>query len=603
MLTVVYPTLLRGGFVSKLNILIRLIYVFSSLTSLVFILWSFTRGFDYTDEGLYLLAARHPNDIIVSDSSFFKLTSLLYKISFYNIIAFRVIGLLILLSSTILLFKGVTRYIYSIYSREDLPKEIDVLLVTINGSLLYYVFLPTPSYNLLNVALIYSCVGLLFLSLSSSMTSSDIRSNLINVSLGFIITSDFFIKFPPSLILFFTISLIIFLKNKKNALLFLFLGSGISFLTYFLFIQGINSWKKMFFDGIFSYLQVAGKATNTLKQNAYQIFLGIKQCIYIILPAMIPLLPQRFLPTTWQLKYSKGVLLFLLLILPFLIYHFNLYQGGWWPKVPSEMILCFLLLSASIYISKKDKIKHMISVDWLLLILILISVPIIGAIGTSVPIMGGVIEAIAGWPIAVLLLNHYLADCLKNNLYNLLTAYLMIVISAQLITSKVIFPERLDNGLFDQNTPLAIGNPPTVLQIDSKMAKFLISLKDIINKNPQTKNEKYILSFCDMPGFVFFLGKRSPGTPWFDGIVKSYNQFILERTDPSLIRESIILTNPEKDRCMPDLKEFGIDFPKNYSLVGNLEYPQLWWNVKKEMIPVDIWVPKSDINGVLSTHH
>ncbi len=542
---------------------------------------------------MYLLAAQHPNDINVSNTMFFMVTSFLYKMSLENIVFFRIVGLLILLLSSYILFKGITKYIRLIYNKDKLPQDIDVFFVIINGTLLYYVLLPTPSYNLLNVSIIYASIGIFLMTLASPTSIHDYSRSIMIPVLGFITVLDLFIKFPSAIILFLIISSVFLLKRKFSELLSFFIGSGFSLLIYFLFIQSFDSWKKLFFDGIQATVQLGGEPIiETLKINLNQILLGLKNSILYVVPILIFLTIWRILPIRWRISYSNILLFFILFTFPFLIIHFRLYEGGFWPKVPSETILSFLIVSSMIYLLTALKLKNLMNFNTLFFIIILISIPFIGAIGTSVPIMGGIIECLATWGVGVFLLNHNLSSHLKFYLYDLLTAFLMIVITSQIITSKVLFPERLNSGMLEQNVKISVGNPSTILKVDIKEAQFLNSLRDIVNKNKTTRNEKYLMAFCDMPGFVFFLGKRSPGFPWFFGLVKEYNNFILEHTKQSLIRKSIIITNPLMNDCMPDLKKFGIDFPKGYDHIGHLKYPRFWWNVNKEMVPIDIWVPK-----------
>ena len=545
---------------------------------------------------MYLLAAQHPNDINFADSMFFKVTSILYKFSSYNIIYFRFIGLSIILSSAFILFIGIAKYTASISLKNNRLESIDILFVIINGTLLYYSLLPTPSYNLLNTASVYTGVGLLLFSLSDKFQFNEsLRSRIALILLGFVITFDFFIKFSSSIMFLSIVVLVFFLIRKSKNLMYLLLGSGISLLMYFFFIQSVASWKKIFFDGMMATTQLNEESIFILlKNNFNQIAIGLKDSTENVFFIIFPLLIQNIIPRKFKLAYSQVVLLLIFVFLPFVIVYLKLYQGGAWPKVPSEMILSFFIVSAVIYLQTQSIFRHLGNINLLILIFLLIITPFVGAIGTGVPIMGGIIECIASWPVLIYIMNKYLSYYFNNGIYKLLTIYLMLVITLQVITSETLFPYRLNTSIFDQKVPISIGDPPSVLNVDTKLANFFISLRSMINKNKIAKNEKYILAFCDMPGFVFFLGKRSPSLPWYLGEGQKYNRLILESTPPSLIKHAIIITNPAKNDCMPDLKEFGIDFPKQYSHVGHLEYPRLWWNTDKQMVPIDIWIPSLD---------
>ena len=99
-----------------------------------------------------------------------------------------------------------------------------------------------------------------------------------------------------------------------------------------------------------------------------------------------------------------------------------------------------------------------------------------------------------------------------------------------------------------------------------------------------------VLGFFDMPGVVFALGGRSPGNPWYNCGYKgsrAFAQKALSLVPPERLKRAFILETSGSAECMPDLAKFGINFPGDYILCGELVIPYPW---TKET--VRFWKPR-----------
>src|SRR4051794_37322768 len=74
-----------------------------------FVAWTAPRGLDITDEGMYLLMSRHPEDVKASMSSAHFYSSALFNLAGHDIAVFRLVGLLLTLLSGVAFARGLLR--------------------------------------------------------------------------------------------------------------------------------------------------------------------------------------------------------------------------------------------------------------------------------------------------------------------------------------------------------------------------------------------------------------------------------------------------------------------------------------------------------------
>src|SRR3989339_1107520 len=77
-----------------------------SVITLGVLIWTSNKGLDITDESIYLMATQFPMEIKISPSAYYIYTAGLYIIAGYNLIALRIIAILLMLGSAVLLFFG-----------------------------------------------------------------------------------------------------------------------------------------------------------------------------------------------------------------------------------------------------------------------------------------------------------------------------------------------------------------------------------------------------------------------------------------------------------------------------------------------------------------
>ena len=115
-----------------------------TLLVVAWLLWASGKGLDLTDEGFYLLTARHPEDVVMMPTSFHHMTSWLLRATGGSIVAMRIAGVLgtaaagAALGDAALAVSGARRSLLAVSA------------VTMSALLAYSWLLLTPSYNTYN---------------------------------------------------------------------------------------------------------------------------------------------------------------------------------------------------------------------------------------------------------------------------------------------------------------------------------------------------------------------------------------------------------------------------------------------------------------------
>lgn len=138
-----------------------------------------------------------------------------------------------------------------------------------------------------------------------------------------------------------------------------------------------------------------------------------------------------------------------------------------------------------------------------------------------------------------------------------------------------------------QTVPTEIGVPGTKLKLDPPTSEFFRKIHKIANDYGFKPGDD-LLAFCSMPGMVFALGGRSPSSPWYSNGYKNSkatNEMVLSFVPEERIKNAFILQNTEGADGFPDLAKFGINFPGDYILCG-----EMVWPATKDL--VKLWKPK-----------
>ncbi|HLG36275.1 MAG TPA: hypothetical protein VI757_15455, partial [Bacteroidia bacterium] len=218
----------------------------SYFTFLVFLLfctvivWGMNKGFDFSDEGLYVLGFQKSQEIFFSPTYFHLLFRKLFFFIELDIITLRAIRFIFYLTGSVFFSWGLMQWI-KIYSKETrLPSILFFSFIAV-GTFIGYSFGPQSlSYNHLSVTLLLFSSGCLFLNISYNEGNNKriYFASILMLAAGILTGMEIFVRVSSGIILVFVFILLIVLHPKYKLNLVLFLsGVFLTLLIYFNFLQ------------------------------------------------------------------------------------------------------------------------------------------------------------------------------------------------------------------------------------------------------------------------------------------------------------------------------------------------------------------------------
>jgi hypothetical protein len=588
------------------------------LITVVFLGWTSDRGFDITDEGFYLLAGQFPEELLSGMSSFYIYSSVIQKQLNNDVVWLRLIGLSLILVSSLSLHIGCFKLL-SFLDRawwEHIRVKICTLFFMLSGGLVYYVwFLRTPSYNLWNAFALTGSCGFLFIGLATIRSpKSFLGSGVWFFLAGLLVGLSLLVKWPTGVVLVFLYSLCLVLwpgisVHQRLTLTSLVISGIIIWLgIHFLLMEPFRGWLKTTATG-FETVQLLGGG-----QEVGSILRYFRECIDLVFQSfkdfwpfhfalfigfmMAHIFRRRLRERSWWLS---TLVVSVFVVAAWKAYTLQSYLGGVVQGRTLGLMVFFvawffLLASTaglSLWFLRDQRAGRNLNAAKPLILanLVLGTLPFAGALGTGNPIFYNIVFYMTPWFGLFLLLLLFISKLHRSDailLGGMLT--ITIFISTQVISAGLFAPYRLNTGVWDQTRATEIGHPPTILKLDPETKQFFNRIR-LMAQEYGFKPGDDVLGFFDMPGVVFALGGRSPGTPWYPGCgykgARAFAEKALFLVPPERLKRAFILETSDSAKCMPDLAKFGINFPGDYILCGELTIPYPW---TKET--VRFWKPR-----------
>ena len=575
--------------------------------SILTIFWGANRGLGLGDEGLYLLAARYPDEIQQNVSSVYIYTGYLFQFTGFDPVGFRLSGVLIICISAFIFWLGLYRFIYEFYLKNRIVKSFrlySLLFVELGALCHYQWFYMTPNYNtLIGIAISISSGSLLW-GLAQTGNWEIKRKNIVlaftfgGMSIGFTI----FTKFPVGicfLILYF-ISISFWeginRPQKITLLTSILVGTSIWFFVHFYFIQAPQTWWHMFKEGWELY-QAYGVHE---PQSKFVIY--FEDLIFYSYSAT-----KSYWPS----------FLILFTIYPYFIFR----RGGQKISAEANSAIIFIVLSlmvlmsinAGVFIEARTTadgslpVYHIFHFSWILILLsiwgfnlwcnlkgimdhqflnvnrntiivlgLLIGLPFAGAVGTANPLYNIPPVFPTAWFGAILLLLLLIS---LNGHYNYRLRLFTILSIASFTVSQIIQGYIYDpqlmikTDLFQQTETTEVGYPVKSLKLDSQTHKLVNHLSSLARNNGFRPGDD-IIAMHYVPGLVFAMGGRSPGHPTFlsDSInSQKYSELALSFADIERLKNAFVLINVKFDIAKTVLESRGIHFPDEYLELGAID--------------------------------
>jgi hypothetical protein len=588
------------------------------LITVVFLAWASDRGFDITDEGFYLLAGQFPEEFLARTTSFCIYSSVIQKQLNNDVVWLRLIGLSLILVSSLLLHIGCFKLL-SFLDRgwwEHIRVKICTLFFMLSGGLVYYAwFLCTPSYNLWNAFGLTGSCGFFFIGLATLRSrKSFLGSGVWFFLAGLLVGLSLLVKWPTGVVLVFLYSLCLVLwpgisVHQRLTLVSLVISGIIIWLgIHFLLMEPFRGWLKTTTNG-FETVQLLGGG-----QEVGSILRYFRECIYLVFRSFKDFWPFHFalfvgFMMTHVFRHrvrERSWWLSVLIVSVFVVvawkaYTLKYYLGGMVQGHIVGLMLFyvawfFILASTaglSLWFLRDQRVGRKLNASRSLILasLVLGALPFAGALGTGNPIFHNTVFNMTPWFGLLLFLLAFISKLHRSNailLGGILT--ITIFVSIQVVSAGVFAPYRLNTGILEQKVETEIGSPSTRVKLDPITGEFFVKMQSLASNNGFRPGDD-VLAFFDLPGVVFALGGRSPGNPWFLGCgykgARAFAEKALSLVPPERLKKAFILETSDSAECIPDLAKFGINFPGDYILCGELTIPYPW---TKET--VRFWKPR-----------
>lgn len=566
-----------------------------------FLAWSMNRGFDISDEGFYLQASRYPMELVFWPNAAHHLTGLMFRLVGYDVAWFRCLGLLILIGSGAVIGAGVVAAARAFLSA-PLPRRGAwlLLLMAAGGALVFYIiFLRTPSYNLMNAALINLLGGAaLYLGALGQAERAGVWKRVwLGGGIGVLLGLDWLVKFPSSVVMaVMAIGFVWLVSGARRrcwwAMLGVAGGTALCGGVFFAWVQPMGAWYAMFADGVRALM--LNQSHHGLA-DIWRYLLEVKALLLVCIldigwgigVLLIGLGLTRRPVARWRLPpWGLDLLLSAVLLgVAAQAVRFGAFYGGsnhwtqalrfyfdWMGLMGGMLVLAGMRWETprGWLCRLRDRWRLLAAVGFLL------PLPLVAALGTGIPITNGALFCLAPWFCVMGVMAWDLGA--KRRLP--LAAGLAVSIAAaaaggQIFTAGYGDPYRLRGGMGAQRYPVNLGSPATTILVDDATRDFWRQLAGACAQAGFRSGDD-MLSFAAASGIDYALGAVSLGVPFllrdYPGS-KQFNELVVSKADPNRLRRAWIVEIESHRKFMPDWSGYGIRFPEQYALCGQFRWP------------------------------
>jgi hypothetical protein len=594
---------------NKLSTLFASLLTVAFLLVLASIIWATDRSLGLTDEGLYLLAARYPEEIAQNVSAVYSYTGFLFRIVGYDVASFRVLGLLLIVLSAVIFWLGYCKFSFAYFkvsSEIQNFRWLSFLFIALGGTLHYQWSLATPSYYTLTAVAVSSAAGFTLFALGGLSTAKyAANAYLAFLFSGLSIGAAFFIKFPAGASLFLiTSALVVFwrpspARERFASLLAVIAGFGLWVLLHFIFVQSAETTSAMFRAG-WNLYQTLGAHDPKAKILAYPMnvlvftysALGIYWPSYLLLISFYiwhKLNRRTFDRIFPSVRIPVTIIFFVAVLLSVkagvFISAAERYQPGSFGM--TSFYLAFylawilLLLATQLFVSRVTASGAtpvaFVKFEYCAALFFLLLVPFTASVGTSNPLYNVISFYSPPWFGIIL----FLLTTLMLNLRfssNLFAAALLVIgafTASNTIQGSIFAPSLLQPvtaNLLDQTVPTKVGFPSQEIKLAPELHQVIEELRAMAATAGFRPGDD-IIAVSYMPGLVFALGARSPGHPafllWSEKYL-NYSKVALQFSDKARRRKALLLVNKDltEDALAKLLNSGDLDYPARYEKVG-----------------------------------
>ncbi len=553
------------------------------------------RGIGFRDEGIYLLAARYPDEIQENVSAIYRFGGYLFSLVGHNPIYYRIAGMILVVSSALPLALGVAS-VRPWFNGQLVSASSDrllVLLVLVVGSLLHYQWsYLTPSYYTFTAISVNVLTGLTLLALAS-LAGTDGRYRGLGLLYGLAFGIALFAKFPTalSLLVMTAVASAVCARPARSFSFALWVGAGFVCWLLFTFVaerppalalqdflQGWKIYQSLGYHNPAAKLLAYPKDVGILFLTGAILFLP---SLAILVAIALGLLPQKLRERLGQWPVlSWGIIVSAVLVTTpsglsvdvadrlqtspenGLTRFYLAIQVGW-----------VLLLGSMVFLSYDRSGTH-IGARAGIVLLFLLGAPVAGSLGTSNPIFNVIQFYAAPWFALILALLWLLAGrgFVSRRLIQVVCVALCAYTTSNVLQGSWRQPAQIKpRTMAMQEHPTLVGEPPVTMLLDAETSRLVTEIRAAAFSHGFASGDD-VIGFNQIPGLVYAIGGRSPGHPVFTCCRPAeniYGELVIGFADPQRLNQAFILldTNPEPD-VVNLLTGAGLDFPAAYELIA-----------------------------------
>jgi hypothetical protein len=566
------------------------------------------KGLDLSDESFYIISADPADSYDSWGWPFGWITSVVYRISDFDIVQFRAAGILILITSAYYFSWNASQVMYSNVKKNHKLFTKSIVLTTIGcaSSLLVYTgFIRTPGYNWLNLASILFSLGT-FIRITYNHERPNKKANLFLLSLGLFVS--FHAKPTTPIFLLSAFSIIWYKRSNRSELVAYLTQVFFSLIVLASISVALKIWP---IDFAQNFYEILTKPTltwrSTLPFAALQILILPGYVIYFLIKnlnfqtLMVIALSSVFL-TILKIRYKdsrffKFATLSAMSIFVFSfvgvevknnsidIKHLNMVDRAFLPLA----LLCLWLVIAMLY-RNKLKLNDAFTTEFTQLNLLFLVALLAFGFGSATALLG----KMSGASIFIVFL-------IYNTIRNLhLKAhedffvsfwFICMVISLYAITyfSSLSLPYRI-NTMSQQKEVCIVDEKKLSIFLDLETCSELKNISATLSENDFDENS-YLLNISDpwRPGLNLLLGLRLPPgilltIPEYKNSNEVLKDNLIKVNAISSVRNNWLMLPSSKNGANPAYSELiilleeitGIAFKDSFKLVFTNSSIEIW---------------------------
>ncbi|MBK5286332.1 MAG: hypothetical protein JJE25_13105 [Bacteroidia bacterium] len=556
----------------------------SYFTFLVFLLccavivWGINKGFDFSDEGLYVLGFQQGQEIFSSPTYFHLLFRKLFFFMELDIITLRVIRFIIYLSGSIFFSWGLLKWI-EIHSKEiRLPTLLFFPFIAI-GTFIGYSFGPQSlSYNHLSVILLLFSSGCLFLNFAYSEEKNKriYFASILMAVAGILTGMEIFVRITSGviLVLIYVLLILIHPKNKLNLILLLS-GLLLTLLAYFIFIQPFSQYYNGIRNTVYLITSENSHSASSVATKIYDAGIALFiMIIYSLLTSVIYIFIIKKHKLYNSLTTSLKSIVFFFYFILFFFLATRLFARDFLGYKRGGYFLYLLVSFLSVHVVEifsSTGIKGILlrisqERKKLPILLFLFLCPFILTFGTGNRVLLMTIFGVAFW---------FGAAAAIFNLYSLRKELMIFFISVScsvgfflLVHFFIFHPYRLES-LVEQTETIPSLKRAANLMVDKKTKRFTEHVAAVLINNGFHEHDP-IIGIYHLPGLIYLVGGLSPGgILWGDEVNQLFCKD-LQLSKMNLSKIFFLIRDKHSLEFMDCLKTQGVDF-FNYQKIGEAE--------------------------------